>query len=128
MSFRKSIRWRIQSWHGLLLLAVIAGFGVMTYRLQSSNAWRRADSELEVRLGALTGELGRGGGGRPPPYPGEEQEGPRPGFRAPELAGIFDPKEESPMQGMTIRFDDADTITMGCKTIIGGKETPDRTT
>jgi signal transduction histidine kinase len=99
MNFRKSIRWRIQSWHGMLLLAVISGFGVMTYRLQSSNAWRRADGELEVRLGALTGELGRGGAGRPP-HPADDsdemQEGPRPGFQAPELIGIFDPKDKSP--------------------------------
>lgn len=99
MNFRKSIRWRIQSWHGLLLLAVIAGFGAMTYRLQSNNTWRRADSEMEIRLGALTGELGRGGGGRPPHEdedPEDQQRGPRPGFKAPELAGIFDPNEPAP--------------------------------
>ena len=99
MNFRKSIRWRIQSWHGLLLLAVIAGFGVMTYRLQASNSWRRADSEMEIRLAALTGELGRGGRERPPREDearGDRQRGPRPAFQAPELAGIFDPKEPSP--------------------------------
>ena len=99
MNFRKSIRWRIQSWHGLLLLAVIAGFGVMTYRLQSSNTWRRADSEMEIRLAALTGELGRGGRERPPREDearGDRQRGLRPAFQAPELAGIFDPKEPSP--------------------------------
>ena len=29
------------------------------------------------------------------------------------------------MHGMTIRFDDADTITTSCKAIMDGKETPD---
>jgi len=81
MNFRKSIRWRVQSWHGLLLLAVIAGFGFTCYRLQVSNAWRYADGELEVRLGALTGELGRGGQGAggprgaPPPRAGGSASG-----------------------------------------------------
>ena len=32
------------------------------------------------------------------------------------------------MHGMTIRFDDADTITTSCKAIMDGKETPDHPT
>ena len=50
MKFRQSIRWRIQAWHGALLLAVIAGFCATTYRLQESNALRHADVDLDVRL------------------------------------------------------------------------------
>lgn len=39
----------------------------------------------------------------------------------------IDPKKESHMHGMTIQFDDADTITTGCKAIVEGKEMPDHT-
>jgi len=34
----------------------------------------------------------------------------------------IDPATESHMHAMSIRFDDADTITMDCKAIIDGKE------
>jgi hypothetical protein len=34
----------------------------------------------------------------------------------------IDPKKESHMHGMTIQFNDAETITTGCKAIIDGKE------
>lgn len=40
----------------------------------------------------------------------------------------IDPKKESHMHGMTIRFDDADTITTSCKAIMDGKEAPDHPT
>lgn len=37
----------------------------------------------------------------------------------------IDPKKESHMHGMTISFDDADTITTKCQAIIDGKEMPE---
>jgi hypothetical protein len=37
----------------------------------------------------------------------------------------IDPKKESHMHGMTIQFDDAETITTSCKAFIDGKEVPD---
>jgi len=37
----------------------------------------------------------------------------------------IDPKKESHMHALKIRFDDRDTITTGCKAIIDGKEAPD---
>lgn len=40
----------------------------------------------------------------------------------------IDPKKESHMHGMTISFDDADTITTKCQAIIDGKEVPEHTT
>ncbi len=40
----------------------------------------------------------------------------------------IDPKKESHMHGMTIRFDDAETITTSCKAIIDGKEAPEHET
>jgi len=70
MKFRQSIRWRIQVWHGALLLVVIAGFCATTYRLQESNALRHSDVALDVRLSTLTGLLGHHGlPGPPPPRP-----------------------------------------------------------
>lgn len=37
----------------------------------------------------------------------------------------IDPKKESHMHGMTIKFDDANTITTSCKAIMDGKEAPE---
>ncbi len=37
----------------------------------------------------------------------------------------IDAKKESHMHAMTVRFDDADTITTSCKAIMDGKEMPD---
>jgi hypothetical protein len=37
----------------------------------------------------------------------------------------IDPKKESHMHALKIRFDDADTITTGCKAIIDGKDAPE---
>jgi hypothetical protein len=40
----------------------------------------------------------------------------------------FDTKNESHMAGMTIRFDNPDTITTSCKAMIGGKAVPEHST
>jgi len=37
----------------------------------------------------------------------------------------IDPKKESHMHAMTLRFDDADTLTSTCKAVMDGKEAPD---
>lgn len=102
MPFRKSIRWRIQAWHGLLLLAMTGAFGVTAYRLEKTNAHRRMDDDLKGRLGVLTVALERGkppgaeGGERPPPPPRGQRHGPPPGFQAPEIKAAFSPKEPDP--------------------------------
>jgi two-component system OmpR family sensor kinase len=63
-----SIRWRIQLWHGLLLFAVLTGFGITAYFFQYENALVRVDSELRLRLYLLHEQLTHGHGGeRPPP-------------------------------------------------------------
>ncbi|MES2660552.1 MAG: HAMP domain-containing sensor histidine kinase [Verrucomicrobiota bacterium] len=104
MSIRKSIRWRIQSWHGTLLLAMCAGFGFTAYQLEKSNTLRHADQELDIRLSTLTSTLGQGGGGggppgeRPPPPDGRRPppgEGP-PGFRSSAVTGLFETKGSEP--------------------------------
>lgn len=53
MKFFHSIRWRLQLWYGLLLLAVLSGFGITAYQLESSRQFRRLDEELRRRLPAL---------------------------------------------------------------------------
>ena len=40
----------------------------------------------------------------------------------------IDPKKESHMHALTLRFDDANTITSTCKALIDGKEVPEHST
>jgi heavy metal sensor kinase len=53
MKFFHSIRWRLQFWYGLLVVAVLSGFGITAYQLESSRQFRRLDEELRRRLPAL---------------------------------------------------------------------------
>jgi len=62
-----SIRWRLQVWHGLLLVLVLAGFGFSAWHVVRENQLRRVDQELEQRLGAVF---------RPPPPPEQPPEQP----------------------------------------------------
>ncbi len=64
-----SIRWRIQMWHGLLLLLVLAGFGITAYQFQQANELRHLDTELQLRLSALHNRLANGPGEEIPPPP-----------------------------------------------------------
>lgn len=42
-----SLRWRLQAWHGLLLLLVVAGATVPAYRLARDTQMQRIDKELD---------------------------------------------------------------------------------
>jgi len=42
----QSIRWRLQAWHGLILLLVVAGFCVPAYQLALNNQLKRIDKEI----------------------------------------------------------------------------------
>ncbi len=66
-----SIRWRLQAWHGLILVLVLAAFGYTAYSVARDNQLRRIDQELEFRMGGLFF--------RPPQPPPREG----PGERAP---------------------------------------------
>jgi len=48
-----SIRWRLQAWHGLILVAVLTGFGFTAYHVARDNQLRRIDQDLDQRLMAL---------------------------------------------------------------------------
>jgi two-component system OmpR family sensor kinase len=45
-TFFHSLRWRLQAWHGLLLLLVVAGSTAPAYRLARDNQMQRLDKEL----------------------------------------------------------------------------------
>jgi two-component system, OmpR family, sensor kinase len=74
MNFTRSIRWRLQVWHALLLTAVIAGFGITAHRLASSDKLRTVDQELQshvAKLGiAIPPPANSEVTSRPPPKPG----------------------------------------------------------
>jgi heavy metal sensor kinase len=67
-----SIRWRLQAWHGVILVTVLTGFGLTAYHVARDNQQRRIDQELDQRLMALFRP-------RPPGPPPEHAQGPRPG-------------------------------------------------
>ncbi|HYP09074.1 MAG TPA: ATP-binding protein [Bryobacteraceae bacterium] len=84
----QSIRWRLQLWHGLLLLVVLTGFGITAWRVARDSYWRQTDAELQETLDRL---LRPPVPGRPhpfppllepPPPPGEISEQALNGFRA----------------------------------------------
>jgi len=64
-----SIRWRLQAWHGLILVTVLTGFGFTAYHVARDNQQRRIDQELDQRLMALFRP-------RPPGPPADHPQGP----------------------------------------------------
>ncbi len=69
-----SIRWRVQVWHALILVAVLIGFGLTAYHVTRDNQLRRVDQELDQRLMALFRPQPPG---RPPERPPDEPRGSR---------------------------------------------------
>lgn len=49
----QSIRWRLQLWHGALLIAALAGFGAVIYRVEGERQFHHVDEELLRRRQAL---------------------------------------------------------------------------
>jgi heavy metal sensor kinase len=88
----KSIKWRLQLWYGLVLVVVLAGFGVTAYQLERNRVFRRVDEEIHRRIGALAQQLHR-----PPP-----RGGPMDGRLPPDERGPLDdrPPPEFPDDNM----------------------------
>jgi two-component system, OmpR family, sensor kinase len=87
MNFFHSVRWRLQLWHGLLLVLALGGFGLTAWELQRTNQLGRADRELEQRMGIVEGAM------RPDKPPGDDPS-PQPGkFR-------LSPREQNLFEGM----------------------------
>jgi signal transduction histidine kinase len=105
MKIFKSIKWRLQIWYGLILVVVLAGFGITAYQLERGRMVGHTDDELHRRFGILASAIrppprGPEGNGqsfyRPPPgqFPddGPPREDLRPPFEfhlPPEAAGLF---------------------------------------
>ncbi len=64
MKIFKSIKWRLQIWYGLILVAVLIGFGLTSFQLERNRQFRRIDEELQRRFSAITMAV------RPPPNRG----------------------------------------------------------
>jgi heavy metal sensor kinase len=87
----KSIKWRLQIWYGLILLGVLAGFGLTAYQLTRNQQMARIDDELHRRVGMLANAMHRPpprrpefdfDGGGPPPGGPDHFDGPdRPDMR-----------------------------------------------
>jgi two-component system OmpR family sensor kinase len=76
----KSIKWRLQIWYGLILVAVLVGFGVAAFQLERGRVLRRIDGELRMRATTIANTMRdqlREGGGRIQGPRGER--GPSPG-------------------------------------------------
>ena len=48
--FNKSLRWRLQFWHAILLSLVLLGFGWTAWSLQKISTFNRIDQELEQQV------------------------------------------------------------------------------
>jgi len=97
-TFLNSIRWRLQIWYGLILLALLAGFGATAFQLWRGSTYRRVDDELQRRVNDLSQLF------RPPqPFRNRGFEGPpgqRPFNRPPE-----DQSPDGPPRGRDFNFD-----------------------
>jgi len=55
----RSLRWRLQTWHALVLLAVLAIFGVFVYELQWQARLQQSDAELDRTAEVIVSRLQR---------------------------------------------------------------------
>lgn len=93
----RSLRWRLQLWHSLLLMVVLIGFGFTAYRMYAETRYRQLDGELRLRVQELTAHLDRGGPRPPPRGPGEQRREPPPRARGDEGPPLGRPPLESPL-------------------------------
>ncbi|HWD92671.1 MAG TPA: ATP-binding protein [Verrucomicrobiae bacterium] len=101
-SFFNSIRWRLQIWYGLILVAVLVGFGVTAFQLEHGRVFRRVDDELQRRVGALASVLHQPRNRRPEGPPGQRPfDGPPEEQPSPENP----PPERGPGEGPPERLD-----------------------
>jgi signal transduction histidine kinase len=86
----KSIRWRLQIWYGVILMVVLAGFGITSFQLERGRQLRRIDEELQRRVNVLASVMRQPPGLRRPgaaPETGRERGPGEPPFGPPPLRG-----------------------------------------
>jgi two-component system, OmpR family, sensor kinase len=57
MKIFKSIKWRLQLWYGLILVVVLAGFGITALQLERERQMFWLNANLEQRFAAVVGAL-----------------------------------------------------------------------
>jgi signal transduction histidine kinase len=120
--FFNSIRWRLQIWYGLILVAVLAGFGFTAFQLERGRVFRRVDDELQRRVGALAsvlrphnhgpqGPRGDGPADRPPPeeQPLPDNPPPEDGEEGPPEQSAREPREFRLAPQQAALFDASDS-------------------
>jgi len=101
----KSIKWRLQIWYGLILVAVLLGFGVTAFQLERGRQFRLIDGEIQRRVNALAGTLRQ-----PPRGRGQDEaqfDGPPPEqFRPPRQPRPDDSPDDAEPGAFPPRFRD----------------------
>ena len=93
-----SIRWRLQLWHGLLLVGVLAGFGYTAWRLQRATQLQRVDQDLERRVAVIASAIRRGGEAPVRPRPRDRQTADTPPPPTPSEVRLT-PRDETQFEG-----------------------------
>src|SRR5260370_25929499 len=77
-AFTKTMRGRLLLWLALLLICILAGFGVTAFQLHRINLLNQLDEELSRRVAAITAEVRFRGpdGPGPPPSQHEPEDAP----------------------------------------------------
>src|SRR5437870_3843459 len=57
MKIFNSIKWRLQIWYGLILVAVLAGFGFTAHQIDCNRQFQQIHNELEQRFGTVANAL-----------------------------------------------------------------------
>ena len=96
MLFPHSIRWRLQIWHGFILLAVLSGFGLTAWQLEQQRILTTANERIQERFSVAV-KLMRQAGPR-------EGAHPRPG--PPPPRGNSPPRDDPAAWGDPGGFDD----------------------
>ena len=102
MRFPHSIRWRLQVWHGLILLAVLGGYGVTAWRLEQQRTLTTASERIMERQNNALRLMRQEGEGRSRGGPGPEAGPPprgNPHPRGDENPGGFDGRPGPPSRG-----------------------------
>lgn len=104
MKLFKSIKWQLQIWYGLILVAVLVALGIAAYALARNLQLSRIDSELDRRFAPIANALGhprepgRPPFDRPPPdqMPDDQPPGdfqPREFHLPPQAEDFFNPDD-----------------------------------